>query len=77
MGGCNFQPPATFHLQPMTNEEVIDNALAKFVRSLENEGVSVPAALQHPVTTKVKRDFCIALQGGVKGVLEWTASETA
>jgi hypothetical protein len=37
----------------------------------------MPEALQHPVTTKVKRDFCIAMQGGVKGVQEWIASETA
>jgi hypothetical protein len=56
----------------MTNDELIDNALlAKFVRTLENVSVSMPAALQHPVTTKVKRDFCIAMRGGVKGVLEF------
>jgi hypothetical protein len=61
----------------MTNDEVIDNALAKFARTLENWGVSMPAALQHPVTTKVKTDFCIAMQGGVKGVLKWIAPETA
>ena len=60
----------------MKNDEVIDNAIAKFVRTLENGGVGMPAALQHPVTTKVKRDFCIATQGGVKGVLEWIASAT-
>jgi hypothetical protein len=61
----------------MKNNQVIDNAIAKFVRTLENGGVGMPAALQHSVTTKAKRDFCIAMQGGVKGVLEWIASETA
>jgi hypothetical protein len=61
----------------MKNDEVIYNAIAKFVRTLENGGVGMPAALQHPLTTKVKRDICIAMQGGVKGVQEWIASETA
>jgi hypothetical protein len=60
----------------MTNDEVIDDD-CKVRPNIGEWGVGMPAALQHPLTTKVKRDFCIAMQGGVKGVLEWIASETA